>query len=52
MGLKRLHFVIINMMDNERCVLHSCEVKMSSLIETLRAACLERGASGIHGIGR
>lgn len=25
---------------------------MSSLIETLRAACLERGASGIHGIGR
>ena len=28
------------------------QVKMSSLIQTLRAACLQRGASGIHGIGR
>jgi len=25
---------------------------MSSLMETLRAACLQRGAAGIHGIGR
>jgi len=24
----------------------------SELVETLRAACLERGAAGIHGIGR